>query len=166
MFLYLVRHGIALDREDPHAPSDDTQRPLTPEGIKKTYAVAKGFRALDGRPSAFLTSPWLRARQTAEIFCEVFGAEPERIRALDALKGTSNPADLYHELDKIKAKEVMCFGHEPHLHLTIALALHAASGLMVLKKAGIACLELDRVSPPHGQLVFLYPPKILRTLGR
>lgn len=163
--LYLVRHGIAVDRDDPQCPPD-TERPLTPKGIKKTHASALGFLALDARPDLVLTSPWLRAVQTAEIFCEVLGFSSKKILRSDALKGTSPPGDLFRELAQLKAKEIVCFGHEPHLHLVIGHALHTSTLITELRKAGAARIDLQRISPPHGQLVALYPPKALRLLGK
>ena len=165
MLLYLVRHGIAMDREDPNCPPD-TERPLTPRGMKRTHAAALGMLALKVKPDAVLTSPWLRAAQTAEIFCEVIGFSSKKIIRSDALKGTSSPAELLRELSKLKVKEVICFGHEPHLHLVIGQILRTSARITELKKAGVACLELERISPPQGQLIALYPPSTLRLLGK
>jgi phosphohistidine phosphatase len=165
MHVYLVRHGIAMDREDPKCPPE-TERPLTPKGMKRSHAAALGLRALKIRPDAILTSPWLRAVQTAEIFSEVIGYSSKKIAQVDALKGTSTPAELFRELAKLRAKTVLCFGHEPHLHLVIGQVLHTAAKITELKKAGVACLLLDRISPPQGQLIALYPPSTLRLLGK
>jgi phosphohistidine phosphatase len=164
MLLYLVRHGVAVDREDPDCPPE-TERPLTPKGMKKTRAAALGLFALGVKPDVVLTSPWLRSVQTAEIFCEVIGFSSNKIVRADSLKGTSSPAELLRDLAKLKAKEVMCFGHEPHLHQVIAQILHTGARITELKKAGVACLDLEKVSPPQGQLIALYPPKTLRLLG-
>jgi phosphohistidine phosphatase len=164
MRLYLVRHGVAVDRDDPQCPTD-TERPLTPKGMKKTRAAAQGFRALGIAPGAVLTSPWLRAAQTAEIFCEVLGFPLNKIVRTEALKGDSNPSDLFRELAKLRAKEVICFGHEPHLHLVIGAALRTSAVVKELKKSGIALLDLEGISPPRGQLLALYPPKTLRLLA-
>ena len=165
MHLYLIRHGIAVDREDPNCPPD-TERPLTPKGIKKTHAAALGLRALDVKPSAVLTSPWLRALQTAEIFCESIGYPSKKIIRTDSLKGTSSPGDLMRELQTMKAKVVLAFGHEPHLHLVIGHVLHTSAKITELKKAGLALLELERVSPPQGRLIALYPASALRELAK
>ena len=165
MRLYLVRHGIAVDRDDPNCPPD-TQRPLTPKGMKKSHDAALGMVALGVKPDAVLTSPWLRAVQTAELFCEVIGFSSNKVIRTDSLKGTSAPAELLRELAKMKAKEVMCFGHEPHLHLVIGQILHTGARITELKKAGVACLDLEKVSPPQGLLITLYPPKTLRLLGK
>ena len=164
MRLYLVRHGIAVDRDDPDCPPD-TERPLTPKGVKKSRDAAMGLHALGVKPDAVLTSPWLRAVQTAEIFCEVFGFSSNKIIRTDSLKGTSTPTELLRELAKMKSKEVMCFGHEPHLHLVVGQVLHTGARITELKKAGAACLDLERISPPQGQLIALYPAKALRLMG-
>jgi phosphohistidine phosphatase len=165
MQLYLIRHGIAVDREDPNCPPD-TERPLTPKGMKRSHASALGLRVLEVKPNAVLTSPWLRALQTAEIFCEAMGYPVKKIIRTDALKGTSAPSDLLRELQSMKAKVVLCFGHEPHLHLVIAHVLHTSAKITELKKAGLALLELERISPPQGRLIALYPSSTLRQLAK
>ncbi len=165
MLVYLIRHGIAVDREAPDCPPD-AQRPLTPKGIKKTYAAAQGLRALEVKPNSVLTSPWLRALQTAEIFCEVLNFPSKKIIQTDSLKATSAPAELVRELHSMKAKVVLCFGHEPHLHLVISHVLHTSAQITELKKAGLALLELDRAASAQGQLLELYPASTLRLLGR
>lgn len=164
MHLYLIRHGIAADREDPNCPPD-ADRPLTPKGIKRSYAAAQGLRALGVKPDFVLTSPWLRAVQTAEIFCETIHFPAKKIISTDTLKGTGAPPDLLRELQPMKDKIVFCFGHEPHLHQTIGYILHTHSKITELKKAGIALLELERISPPHGRLIALYPPSTLRLMA-
>ena len=165
MHLYLIRHGIAVDREDANCPPD-TERPLTPKGMKRSRAAALGLRALNVKPGAVLTSPWLRAVQTAEIFCETIGYSSKKIIRTDALKGTSAPSDLLRELQSMTAKIVFCFGHEPHLHLVIAHILHTSAKVTEIKKAGLALLELERLSPPQGRLLALYPASTLRLLAK
>lgn len=165
MQLYLIRHGIAVDRDDPRCPPD-TERPLTPKGIKRSRAAAMGLRALDIKPNAVLTSPWLRALQTAEIFCAALRYPAKKIIRTDALKGMSSPSDLLRELQSMKAKVVLCFGHEPHLHLVIGHVLHTSTKITELKKAGVALLELERAAPAQGRLIALYPPSTLRLLAK
>jgi phosphohistidine phosphatase len=165
MLLYLIRHGIAIDREAPNCPPD-TERPLTPKGIKRSRAAALGLHALGVKPNAVLTSPWLRALQTAEIFCETLGYPSKKIIRTDALKGISAPADLMRELQQMKAKVVLCFGHEPHLHLVIGHILHTSAKITKLKKAGLALIELERAMPPQGRLVAVYPASTLRALAK
>src|SRR5690348_2092989 len=92
MRLYLMRHGIAIDREDPDCPSDP-ERYLTPKGIQRTRAAARGLRALRVKPAALLTSPFVRAVQTGEIVCEVLGLDPKQLHTTDALKPEAKPQD-------------------------------------------------------------------------
>src|SRR5262249_49031694 len=71
MQLYIVRHGIAIDREDPKSPPDP-ERFLTEEGIEKTKEVARGVVRLGIVPDLLISSPYVRAMQTAEIFAAAF----------------------------------------------------------------------------------------------
>jgi phosphohistidine phosphatase len=167
MQLYIVRHGIAIDREDPKSPSDP-ERYLTPEGLKKTREVARGFASLEISPSVFLSSPYVRAMQTAELFAEAIKFSKSKIKQTDLLLPGAEPAAFFRELLRTSRSEesAICFGHAPHLDELIAFALSSKKDLTQLKKAGAACLELTRISPPAGALVWLSTPKILRKRGR
>lgn len=165
MRLYVVRHGIALSKTNPTCP-EDAARPLTPEGIEKTTQVAEGLAGLHFRPSVLVSSPLLRAVQTAEIFAEALEFPLSRIRRTDSLMPESNPAEFLAELGKLRAREVMCFGHAPHLDKTIALATAGQSRVFTqLKKAGVALLEFESFSPPKALLCWLGAPKLLRRLA-
>ncbi len=164
MLLYLVRHGIAVSRTDPAGPPD-AARPLTPEGMEKTAAVAQGLTKLHIRPTVLISSPLLRAVQTAEIFAEALEFPLTRVRRSDSLRPESKPRLLFAELARIRADEVMCFGHAPHLDKTIAAAATAKEiPFTQLKKAGVALLEFHSFAPPRALLSWLYTPKILRRL--
>jgi phosphohistidine phosphatase len=163
MILYLVRHGIAVDPADPKSPPDP-ERPLTAEGVKKTRSAALGLGALGVKPDILITSPYLRAAQSAEIFAEALEFLVEKIRASEALKPGANSADTLKEISRLRAKEVMCFGHAPHLDQMISLLTGSRGPFTALKKAGIACLEQTTT---HGkwELVWLLTPKALRRLA-
>jgi phosphohistidine phosphatase len=163
MILYLIRHGIAVDRADPKCPPE-AERPLTARGVQKTRAAALGLRALGAKPDVAITSPYVRAVQTAEIFGEALGLLAEKIRVSEVLKPAENPAQIVKEISHLRAKEVACFGHAPHLDLTISLLAGARGAFTELKKAGVACLEQ---APGHGrwELRWILTPKILRELG-
>lgn len=165
MRLYLIRHGIAVERSDPKCPPDP-ERPLTPRGRRRTRASAEGLLALGVEADALLSSPLIRAMQTAEIFADVLGFPVPEIQQTDALKVASPPTELLRELAKTRARQVLCFGHEPHLHQVMAHILRAQSQITELKRAGIACLELKTFSPASGQLVALYPARTLRMLRK
>src|ERR1700683_4675974 len=127
MILYLVRHGIAVDRTDPKSPPEP-ERPLTARGVQKTRSAALGLRALGAKPDVLITSPFVRAAQTAEIFAEALGFAPEKIRVTDALKPAAAPEEIVKELSQLRAKEVVCCGHGPHVDLLIAHLAGARGG--------------------------------------
>ncbi len=166
MQLFIVRHGLAIDREDPKCPPDP-ERYLTEEGVRKTKEVARGVVALGITADLLLSSPYVRAVQTAEIFAEVLEYPKQKIRRSDLLLPGAEPSLFFRELarDK-KSSAVFCFGHAPHLDDLIATALGSKHHVTSLKKAGAALIELRRLSPPSGQLVWLAPPKLLRRAGR
>ena len=110
-----------------------------------------------------ITSPYVRAAQTAEIFAEALGFSPEKIRVSDALKPAQNPAEILKEISHLKAKEVALFGHAPHLDMLIAQLAGSRGPFTELKKAGAACLEQ---ASPHSRwnLKWMLTAKFLRKL--
>jgi phosphohistidine phosphatase len=163
MILYLVRHGIAIDRTDPKAPPEP-DRSLTAKGVQKTRSAALGLKELDVNPDVFITSPYVRAAQTAEIFAEALGFAPEKIRASEALKPAGNPEEVLKEIAKLKGREVICFGHAPHLDQMIAHLVGARGDFTSLRKAGVACLE-RKSSGGRWELHWILTPKMLRQLA-
>jgi phosphohistidine phosphatase len=163
MILYLVRHGIAVDPNDPKSPAEP-ERPLTAKGVQKTRAAALGLRVLGIKPDVMITSPFVRAAQTAEIFAETLGFAPAKIRVHDALKPAGNPAEVVKEVVGLRAKEVMCFGHAPQLDLMIAHLLGARGAVTELKKAGVVCFE-HTAARGKWNLRWLVTPKMLRQLA-
>jgi len=163
MILYIVRHGIAVDKTDPKAPPEP-ERPLAAKGVQKTRAAALGLKELGVKPDTLITSPFVRAAQTAEIFAEALGFATSKIRVSDALKPAANPADIVREISHLKGKEVMCFGHAPHVDQLIAQLTGARGVFTEMKKAGVACLEH---SGTHSAwcLQWILTPKVLRQLA-
>lgn len=166
MQLFIVRHGIAVDREDPKCPADP-ERFLTEEGMEKTRQVAKGVAAVGAVPDLMLTSPYLRAVQTAELFAAELEYSKQKIQKSDLLLPGAEPLQLFRELAKDKDLSVaFVFGHAPHLDDVVATALGAKHHITSLKKAGVALVELRRLVPPSGELVWLATPKLLRKAGK
>ena len=166
MQLYIVRHGIAIDRQAPKAPAE-AERFLTEEGKDKTQDAAKGFAKLEVTPDVFFSSPYVRAMQTAEIFAAALEYPKAKIRRTDLLLPTADPAMFFRELAKDKdSAVVIVFGHAPQLDDLLATALGSRHQITALKKAGAALVELKRISPPAGELVWLATPKILRRLAK
>ena len=165
MQLYIVRHGIAIDREDPKCPSDP-ERYLTEEGVEKTKAVAKGLASLRVSTGLFVSSPYTRAVQTAEIFADALDYSRQKIRRSELLLPGAEPTLLFRELARERqAASVFLFGHAPHLDDVISTALGSKKHMTTLKKAGVSLIELKRISPPAGVLVWLATPRMLRRAG-
>jgi len=166
MELYIVRHGIAIDREDPKCPADP-ERFLTEEGIEKSRQAAKGVAEIASVPDLFLTSPYLRALQTAELFADVLEYSKNKIRKSELLLPGAEPMQLFRELAKDKElSSVFVVGHAPHLDDVLATAIGTKHHISALKKSGVAFVELKRLVPPSGELVWLATPKLLRKAGK
>jgi phosphohistidine phosphatase len=162
MQLYIVRHGIAIDRDDPKCPSE-AERYLTEEGVEKTKQVAKGIAALEVHADLMISSPYVRAMQTATIFASALDYPKQKIRTTDSLLPGAEPGAFLRELAREKnASVVFCFGHAPHVDALLAACVGAQHHITSLKKAGVAFVELRRLSPPSGQLVWLATPKLIR----
>jgi phosphohistidine phosphatase len=163
MLIYLFRHGIAVDREDPDCPPD-FERYLTDKGKERTRAAARGLAALGVAPERILSSTYVRARETAEIAAEELGIDPTAIELTEALVPEAGPQRILREAAKLGVESVMCTGHAPNLDLVVAEAVgHELAPFTSLKKAGVACLDVDEHG---GQLLWLLPPKVLRALSR
>jgi phosphohistidine phosphatase len=166
MLLHIVRHGIAIDREDPDCPPEN-ERYLTEEGLKRTREVGRGLRKIGVTVDRVLTSPLVRARQTAEIIAEELGVTaPLTVTA--ALSPGFTIAELGEALMKIdRADSIMIVGHEPDLSELISMLVWGDdSGMVEMKKAAAALVELDSI-PPGSQsasLRWLLPPKVLTKL--
>ncbi len=163
MRLYLMRHGLAIDRDDPDCPPEP-ERFLLPKGMDRTREMARALACLGASPEALLTSPYVRAVQTGEVFCKELKLDEKSLTATDSLKPEAKPAKLAEELGKLSAEEVICFGHAPHLDDFIAYAVRAAAPFTQLKKSGVACLEMQGFSPAAGRLKWILTPKMVRNL--
>jgi phosphohistidine phosphatase len=124
--IWLLRHGDAEDSSE-----DDASRKLTEKGRRQAENAGKALAAIGAEIDACLTSPKVRARDTAEIACRELGVEAEQT---DALRGGEFDAT---ELAAGRG-EVLVVGHEPDMHRAIQAA---TGGLVKLRKGGIAAIE-------------------------
>jgi phosphohistidine phosphatase len=162
MQLYIVRHGIAIDRDDPKSPTE-AERYLTEEGIERTKQVAKAVADLGIQADLMFSSPYVRAMQTAAIFANELEYSKQKIRSTDGLLPGAEPGAFLRELAREKdVSSVFCFGHAPHVDGLLAAAVGVSRHITSMKKAGVAFVELKKLSPPNGQLVWLITPKLMR----
>ena len=160
--LYLIRHGLAGEHG---SYANDHDRPLTEEGKKKTRQIAKQLQQLGLHFDQMLTSPLVRARQTADILQEAGLTDHLEESALLAGGGSIQP--WLEWLSHWQGAEDACLalvGHEPDLSAWAEILVWGESGdRLILKKAGIIGLEMPDRKDPIGkcQLFWLTPPRFL-----
>ena len=164
MRLFLVRHAIAHERSQRNWP-DDARRPLTPAGARRFRKATSGLAHLLPRDAALLTSPFVRARETALILAKAAQlAKPIECAELAAGKSVEQ---VFALLRARKEAAVIVVGHEPDLSSLLSAAL-AANGARIdieFKKGGAACIRFGgRVAPGAATLEWLLPPRVLRAL--
>ena len=162
----MLRHGEAVERVGRYANHDDA-RPLTPKGRRRVRRVAGRLRQWDVSFDIILSSPLVRARQTAEIVAEVLKAREQIAFARHLLPGSDGPAFL-EELNVIAKREhhlesILVVGHEPCLSRLTSLLLTGECDLPVdFKKAGLCKLSLTAIRPgPGATLEWMVVPKLL-----
>ncbi|MEH1822801.1 MAG: phosphohistidine phosphatase SixA [Nostoc sp.] len=163
MELYLIRHGIA---EDKGLGIKDEERSLTKEGRQKTEKVAQKLVKLGLNFDLILTSPLVRARQTAEILiAEKLSSQFEESSHL-APDGqiSSWLKDWLEPKNYSQNTQLALVGHEPNLSNWAEILLWGeAKASLVLKKAGMIGIKLPETGSPLGrsQMFWLTPPKYL-----
>ncbi len=141
MDLYLLRHGDAAEP----GMTRDSERPLTEAGTKKMKKVANGMRSMDLSFDAIITSPYRRAKETAEIVGEVLECG-SLIRMSPNLVSDEGPAAILKEIreDYSRRKKILLVGHEPNLSALISLLISGRNDVSVkIKKGGLCKLSAD-----------------------
>jgi len=161
MRLFLLRHGIA---EPGTSHLRDFDRALTPEGRAELDSIGRALRRLDVAPRLILTSPLVRARQTAELVAPVLGATVE---IADELSSGATFDQFLSLVRRFTAEDaLMLVGHEPDFSEAAAEWIGANGDALVLKKAGLIRIDLDGRHPgAHGRLRWLLTPRQLRLIG-
>jgi len=161
MNLYLLRHGLAVEQGTP-GYSKDAERPLLPKGERKIWRIAEAMEALELKFDLILSSPYVRARQTAEIVAEAFNAR-KRIRFSDSLTPGGNLNELINQLKQVSPapKSVLLVGHEPFLSQLISLLVSGEQEARItMKKGGLCRLEAESLEPGRcATLIWLLTPK-------
>lgn len=164
--LYLIRHGLAGQRG---TYTDDTARPLTDDGKQKTHQVAIRLRELGLSFDLMLTSPYVRARQTAEILMNVgLAASLEEAQYLGHGGAIDEWLSWLNTWRSTGKTSLALVGHEPDLttwaeHLLWGDSSDRSESGLTLKKAGVMGLTLPETGSPIGQssLFWLTPPRLL-----
>jgi phosphohistidine phosphatase len=140
--LWLLRHAEAVDG------LPDDERPLTDRGIRQAESVGRALARLETRVEVCLTSPKLRALQTAQLACEPLGVTPVVEPAL-----SGEPFDV--QALTAGLEDVLLVGHDP----SFSLLLHDLTGTQArLRKGGLAGIA-------KGELVVLLRPAELAAIA-
>lgn len=164
MDLLVVRHAIAFER-DRRRWSDDARRPLSPEGMRRSRRAAAGIKRITRPPDLVLTSPLLRARQTADILTDV-AAWPKAILCNELVPSVS-PQAVLKVLQSRQEKLVAVIGHEPHLSRFVSACLVGDDHSLAIeiRKNGVVFLSFQ-AAPQAGNasLKWFATPRMLRAM--
>ncbi len=144
--IYVLRHGIAIERGT-RGYTKDSDRPLTPEGCKKMRRIARMLRRFKLSFDLILSSPYVRARQTAEIVAKVLKAE-DRMKFSEHLAAEGDAEELVEQLRRLyhSPQSILLVGHEPDLSQLISVLLTGQPNLaLTLKKGGLCKLNVQRL---------------------
>lgn len=159
MKLYLVRHAIAEDSAD---YEDDSLRPLTEKGREKMKRIAGALAGLGVAPDLIVSSPYVRASQTASVLAKELKYK-EELAYSDSLVPMGEPDDMIGEInEKYTVDELMLVGHEPSLSSLASVLLAGNTDLSInFKKGGVCCLSVDDLHYDRkATLEWLVTPKI------
>jgi phosphohistidine phosphatase len=162
--LYLIRHGVAEERGD--AWPDDEKRPLTEEGMTRLRKAARGLSRVGIVFDIVLSSPLVRARQTAEIVAGGPAPRPALVY-IESLTPGASYAALVADLEKHTRKtRIALVGHEPGIG-ELAARLIGSRHPIEFKKGAICRIDVDDVPPSGpGDLRWFLTPKILGALKK
>jgi phosphohistidine phosphatase len=161
MTLYILRHGLAAELDEA-AIAKDSERPLTPKGERKIQQIADAMESLKLSFDLILSSPYARARQTAEIIAESFNARKKPTFAECLTPGGSSKklVELLNGFDP-PPENVLLVGHEPYLSELISRLVSGDTRPSVtMKKGGLCKLAVESLQ--HGRcasLEWLLTPK-------
>ncbi|MDH4183718.1 MAG: phosphohistidine phosphatase SixA [Nitrospinota bacterium] len=167
MDLYILRHAVAEARSADNV-EDDGKRPLTAKGRAKMSKIAKGMKKLGVKFDLLLSSPAIRAKDTARIVAAEFNAKKKLKLSMNLAVG-GNQESLVTELvqERGAPASVVIVGHEPALSFFASVLLTGDGGMAVdLKKGGLIKLQISALGYRKcAKLMWLLTPSQLRRLG-
>ena len=167
MKLVFVRHGLAGDKvKFALSGRPDSERQLTEKGVKKLKQAAGGLKKILGPVDAVVSSPYLRAVQTAGILAKKL--KVKRTRKTAALEPSGTLAKLFKYLQGYApGATVVLAGHEPHLGNMISQCLGGPGAAFASLGKGGACLIefTGKPAPGKAALKWLLEPEHLQRLG-
>jgi phosphohistidine phosphatase len=146
MNLYILRHAIAEDRDENAFP-DDSLRPLTTKGKKKMVKIAEKLKDMGAQIDLILSSPYVRAHDTAKVVVKAFELKKKQLVLSDQLTPSGFAKDLIAEInEKYPVDNLMLVGHEPYLSDLIAMLVAGDPSVSIaMKKGGVCRLSIDNL---------------------
>jgi len=162
MEIYLVRHGTAYTKEV------DTERHLNKDGLGQCHLSGRALRKLDTKFDLVISSPKVRARQTAEIIAEEVGYPKNEIKITETLVPTASPKDTISYLNNFTEKNnIMLAGHLPLLGNLASELLNENTQISLYFEAGAVCqIDVDQSIPHAGILRWFLTPEQLRLIAQ
>jgi len=164
--LILVRHGIAEEKDFfQQTGQDDSLRPLTIKGQKRIQILAQKLKVWVDDLGMIVSSPYLRAHQTAEILIQEFPKVP--MIDVPELVPLVHPQSFlkWLRMNGQSMGTILVVGHEPHLSLLSSFLLHGTlNSFIEIKKGGVVAFEVDswkEIGPESAHLIWVIPPKLL-----
>jgi phosphohistidine phosphatase len=148
MILYVIRHAIAEERQAGNTEQQDSQRPLTDEGRKKMRRIARGLKELEANLELILSSPYVRAADTARILQDKLSLGDQQLVLLDNLTPSGDLGRLVRDINERSgsAQNVALVGHEPGLSRLVSVLLSGDPTLPIaLKKGGVCRLSIEKL---------------------
>ncbi len=157
--IWVLRHAKAQEA-GPGTP--DERRALTPGARRKMRSAARAIARLEPKFDKILTSPLLRARQTAQPVARALGQRDDLIQT-QALSPEADPKEILEEIERLRLGRALIVGHMPHLGKLLGYLLTGRSGSVIeIKKGSLARVEFDgKSAKPPGTLTLLLTSKAL-----
>lgn len=159
--IFILRHAQAEDLSD-NSEKTDFERKLTNEGEIKTKKLGLFFNSLEEEVNLVLSSPYIRAKQTAEIFISFLNPKPE-LKVVDFLASGASIKEIASSLLPYTLNnKIILVGHAPDLEIFLGKLVGAER--IKLKKGAIAKVTLNNSVELSGELVWLIIPKLLKKI--
>ncbi len=158
MKVYFVRHAVAELREE--WEKDDDLRPLTSKGKSQMKKFARKLAKMNVTVDVILTSPLVRAKQTAEILSKGLKVENEVLEEPRLKPGFGDTQFREILADHAGSEAIMLVGHEPDFSLAIGQLI--GGGRIICKKGSAALVDIEDIANPAGELEWLIPPKVAK----
>ncbi len=166
MKIYIIRHSNAVDPGTP-GYEDDSQRPLTEKGRDKMNQIVSALKKMNLKPDLIVSSPYVRARQTAEILAKALKYTQDLVFN-DVLTPMGDANEIIGEInEKYDVDELVLVSHEPCISNLIGTLTSGNPDISInIKTGGICCLSVDDLHVERtAVLEWLLTPKILSALS-